>query len=509
MRSMFQLDLPNDSHAVAIAQAASLAAAEQVGLAPDKRLRLELAVEEIVLNAVHHAYPAGETGLIRVSAATEGAAFAVRIQDWGLPYDLAEVAPFSIDDPELRGLGLHLAWRSCDEAVFRNLGRDGKLFDLRFRLPPRAVPVGAEAAEPVPVKQPMPTGLEIRSFVPGDANGVARCAWLAYGFTKPDDHLYNPSELARLNREGLMASLIAAGPDGTIYGHACLDLQANARVPEFTDLVIAPAARGNPMLMSRMLEFGSKIAQERGYLGVSAGAVTAHTMSQRGALRFGGVPVGVHLASVSTQWELTGGAETQPVRQSEIVLYMPIAPGPARTIYCPRRHRVAVEAIYVALGEPVIVADAPAAVLPGTATELSIESGMLNWGHILIEVRSYGDDAMAAIAGFLRRFCMDGVATVLLQLPLSDPATEALADRFEQLGFSFSGIFPNAGGEGRDILTYQYLNNVAPDVAGERVAAACRPLYDYVLSERRRLDMDVYGILPAGDELSAKSRTAA
>ena len=478
MQAMFQLDVPNDGHAVAVAQAACLAAARQSGLAPEKTARLELAVEEVVQNAVDHAYPVGERGLIRVSAVLEGAVFAVRIQDWGLPYDPAEPGPFSIHDPNLAGLGLRLARRSCDEAVFRNLGRDGKLFDLRFRLPPRAVSVGEPLPEPALARQQALPPLEIRSFRPADASGVARCAWLAYGFSKPDEHLYNPAELARLNAEGLLASLVAVGPDGTIYGHGCLDPSANPLVPEFTDLVIAPVARRNPTLLSQMLDFASQMAWARGYRGVVANAVTAHTISQRGALRFGGVPVGVHLASVSAEWELNGATESPSGRQSEITIYMPGPPGSERVLYAPHRHRAVLEGIYAALSEPATFAQAPSASLPRVATELSIESGQLSWGHILIELRSYGQDALGSIAGFLRRFCMDGVASVLLQLPLADPLTATLAERFEELGFSFSGVFPNAGRDGQDILIYQYLNNVAPDVASERVAPACRSLYD-------------------------------
>ncbi|TCR68787.1 anti-sigma regulatory factor (Ser/Thr protein kinase) [Bosea sp. BK604] len=499
MHPMFQLDLPNDGHAVAIAQAASLAAADRLGLAAEKRARLELAVEEVVLNAVDHAYPAGEHGVIRVSAASEGAVFSLRIQDWGLPYDPAETGPFSIEDPNLAGLGLHLAWHSCDEAMFRNLGRDGKLFDLRFRLPPRPVPVEAPAAEPSAAKRQALPRLEIRPFAPSDANGVARCAWLAYGFTKPDEHLYNPAELARLNEERRLVSYVAAGPEGTIYGHGCLDPSVNALVPEFSDLVIAPVARANPTLLVQMLEFAARDARERGYLGVVANAVTAHTISQRGALRFRGVPTGAHLASVSPDWELAGAAEGTAGRQSEITIYMPGRPGPARILFSPQRHQDMLESIYTALGEPVTFAPPPPSrPLPAEPTQLSIESGLLSWGHILIELRSYGQDVLGSIAGFLRRFCMNGVASVLLQLPLADPATAMLAGRFEELGFSFSGVFPNAGREGRDILIYQYLNNVAPDTASERVAPACRPLYDYVLGERRRVDTEVYGVTSIG-----------
>ncbi|MGQ9371327.1 ATP-binding protein [Azospirillum sp. ST 5-10] len=503
MKSLFQLDLTDGKHAVAIAQAACLAAADRLGLAPEKRTRLELAVEEVVVNAVRHAYPDGGGGRVRVSAAVDGAVLSVRVQDWGLPFDFAETGSYSAGDPERRGLGLHLAWQCCDEAVFRNLGRDGKRFDLRFRLPPSTLAASEPAAPPAP---PPPAARQngdarpvIRPFVPGDATGVARCAWLTYGYTKPDDYLYDPPELARRNREGLLRSVVAEAPDGTIVAHASMDYSGNRHVPESTDVVVAPAARGNPLLLHRLLQLVHDTAKADGCLGLLGNAVTAHTVSQRGALRFGGVPIHVHLASVTTEWQVGPGAATGAARQSEVALYIPLRPGPARTAHVPERHRAVIQAILDAVAEPVAIAPAaaiapPAAVgLPDRPTELNIRGGLLTWGHVVVEVLSYGRDAVPAIAGLLRRFRADGVATVLLELPLGDPATATLADRFERLGFSLAGIFPNAAAPGGDVLLYQYLNNIVPDVAGERIAPACRPLYDHVVAERRRVDLEAFG----------------
>ncbi|MFD1624472.1 ATP-binding protein [Azospirillum griseum] len=497
MAELFQLDLPNREHAVAVAQAACLAAADRLGLAPEKRARLELVVEEVVVNSVHHAYPANELGVIRVSARVDGAVFSVQVQDWGLPFDPTEAVPYSVEDPDLRGLGLHLAWKSCDEAEFRNLGRQGKRFDLRFRLPGQPLTVLEAPEDIAPAadgKAARRSQIDLRPFRPVDAPGVARCAWLAYGYTKPDDHLYDPPELVRRNADGLMASVVALDESGTVVGHSCLDFSSLPHAPEATDLVVAPVARGNPILVQRLLQALNDIARERGCLGALANAVTAHTVSQRGALRFGGVPIHVHLASVSTEWELTPGSSGGgAVRQSEVAFYIPFHPGPPRTVYAPARHRDVIADILTATGEPVTLADPAAVAIPDQPTELTVESGLLAWGHVLMTVKVYGRDAVAVIAGFLRRFCADGVATVLLELPLGDPATAVMADSIERLGFSIAGVFPNAPEPGGDTLIYQYLNNVIPDLAGERIATACRPLYDHVVAERRRIDREVFG----------------
>ncbi len=336
--------------------------------------------------------------------------------------------------------------------------------------------------------------LNVRPFVPADASGVVRCAWLAYGFTRPDNRLYDPDGLIRLNASGSVAGLVAASADGSILGYACLDFAANRFVPEYTDLVIAPDARNNPLLLRRMLEFGRELAIARDCVGVVANAVTAHTISQRGALRFNGVPIGVHLGGVSTRWSLSGSGAQGDVRQSEIAIYMPGPHGAERVLYCPERHVALTRSIYDALNEPVRFADADEAAVPDKPTELSVEGGLRAWGHAVIDVERLGSDAEAAIASYLYVIRAEDIATVLLHLRLSDPAAPSLAGRFERMGFSFSGVFPNAGPAGADdLLIYQYLHGVETDLAGEKVVERCRALHDYVIAERHRVDAVVSG----------------
>ncbi|WBV44268.1 ATP-binding protein [Pseudoroseomonas cervicalis] len=492
MRDLFQLDLPAQPHAIAVARAAAGSLAEALALPEAKRDRLELAVEEAVANAVHHAYPPGHDGLLRVSATAEAGALVLRVQDWGLPYQPATPEPGEAG--EGGGLGLLLAFRMADEASYRALGRDGKRFEFRFRLPAAApLPPPPELAESAPPRRAR-GALTMRRFRPEDAPGIARCAWLAYGYTRPDDGLYDVEGLIRRNAAGEMASGVAVAEDGSIVGHISLDFSAGPHVPEATDMVVAPEWRSHPLLLARLLDFGQAETAAMGCRGWLVHAVSAHTVSQRGALRYGAVPVNVHLASVSTDWAIDDSLAGSGARQSEVALYRGFHPGAPRTLHAPPRHRAVLEDIYAALAEPVTFADgAPPA---SGRTRLHVSQEYALWGHVVLEVEEYGADAVEAVAGFLRGFCLQGAATVLLELPLADPATAALAEGFEALGFSLCGILPHAGEGDADLLLYQYLNNVVPETGSERIATACRPLYDYVLAERRRIDLAVFGAHP-------------
>lgn len=501
MRDLFQLDLPAQSHAVAVARAAAAALAEALALPEAKRGRLELAVEEAVANAVNHAYPDGRDGRLRVSAAEEAGALVLGVQDWGLPYQPAIPAPGEAG--EGGGLGLLLAFRMADEARYRPLGREGKRFEFRFRLPAAApLPPPPELAAPAAPPRRNRAPVTVRRFRPEDAPGIARCAWLAYGYTRPDDGLYDVEGLVRRNAEGEMASVVAVSEDGSIVGHICFDFSGNRQVPEATDAVVPPEWQGHPVLLAHLLDFGQAEAETMGCRGWLVHAVSAHTVSQRGALRYGAVPINVHLASVSTDWAIDESLAGSGARQSEVALYRGFRPGPPRTLHAPPRHRAVLERLYTALAEPVRFADTVPPSPETGRTRLHVSQEYAQWGHVVLEVEAYGADAVEAVAGFLRGFCLQGAATVLLELPLADPATAALAERFEALGFSFCGILPHAGEADADLLFYQYLNNVVPEIASERIAAACRPLYDYVLAERRRVDRAVFGT-PSGPEPGA------
>ncbi|WP_159998344.1 GNAT family N-acetyltransferase, partial [Roseomonas sp. 18066] len=380
------------------------------------------------------------------------------------------------------GLGLLLAFRMADEARYRALGREGKVFEFCFRLPAAPLP-DMPAQEPAPGRAR--GAFTIRPFRDADAAGIARCAWLAYGYTRPDNALYDMAGLVRRHAEGLTQSLVAEAEDGSIIGHGCLDFAGSPEVPECTDLVVLPEWRGHPLLLARLLDAGQALAAARGCRGWTVQAVTAHTVSQRGALRYGGVPVQVQLASVSTDWAIGAAPAGGGARQSEVLFYRGFRPGPARVLHAPPRHAAMVAGIYAALAEPVRLA--PGALARGE-TRLAVSKDQAEWGAVALTVEEYGADAVAAVAGFLRAFCLEGVATALLRLPLADPATAGLGEAFEALGFSVCGVLPHA-----DLLLYQYLNNVVPETASEKIALPCRPLYDHVLAERRRVDRAVFG----------------
>jgi anti-sigma regulatory factor (Ser/Thr protein kinase) len=96
---------------------------EQLGVAPARRLEIELVLEELLTNIIHYAYPGGR-GEVEVSYFLEGGLkFCLALRDWGRGFNPLEAAsPDLAPDLEQRplgGLGLYLARQIADKIDYQ------------------------------------------------------------------------------------------------------------------------------------------------------------------------------------------------------------------------------------------------------------------------------------------------------------------------------------------------------------------------------------------------------
>lgn len=71
-------------------------AAKAAGLSEEQLWKLELVFEEVVVNVIRYAYPAGAPDTVSVGYAVNENHFAVQVRDSGKPFD-----PIAGDDPDL------------------------------------------------------------------------------------------------------------------------------------------------------------------------------------------------------------------------------------------------------------------------------------------------------------------------------------------------------------------------------------------------------------------------
>ena len=121
-------------HVPALVLAAGEAAA-RAGLAPERALHLELAVEEAAVNICTHAYH-GAPGPLRLRVLAAGEDVRVELTDEGPAYSPLEEAPPDLSaglaERPIGGLGVHLMRQVTDELHYERRG-ERNILTLIFR----------------------------------------------------------------------------------------------------------------------------------------------------------------------------------------------------------------------------------------------------------------------------------------------------------------------------------------------------------------------------------------
>lgn len=106
--------------------ASAMEAAESGRLEHEKLYKIELALEEALVNIINHAY-GGMEGDIRLTCGTDDRGwFVIEIADRGRPFDATTMPPPELEsDIETRkvgGLGIHFIRNLMDEVSYRREG---------------------------------------------------------------------------------------------------------------------------------------------------------------------------------------------------------------------------------------------------------------------------------------------------------------------------------------------------------------------------------------------------
>lgn len=98
---------------------------EESGLDMSTTMRLNLAIEEAVVNVIDYAYPPGTPGDVSVEAASGSDFITFVIRDNGVPFDptaKGEVdTTLSVEERPIGGLGIHLVRQIMDDINYKRL----------------------------------------------------------------------------------------------------------------------------------------------------------------------------------------------------------------------------------------------------------------------------------------------------------------------------------------------------------------------------------------------------
>ena len=241
-----------------------------------------------------------------------------------------------------------------------------------------------------------------------------------------------------------------------------------------------PAARGHHLFTAakrHLLDW----ARGDGMAGMYSEATAAHPYSERALVESGGHETGFLLGWIPDS--VSNDAVQGPARrQSAALFYTKTNDGHERPVYAPPRHREIVARTIEICDLRGEIAELPADVElpPQTALETEVRA---DHGLAVLTVTRPGADLGDAVAAERERLFAAGLAAIYLDLPLEDPATALVAEHLEDLGVSYSGVFPNSMADG-DVLRMQSLNGVTVTAGDVAVASDHgRELLEYVLAD--------------------------
>ena len=450
----------------------------RLGLGSVEATALGQAVERVAVNVIQHAFDPGENGSFEVVLRRRPGAVVASVEDLGLPFDFRPLGegPGSV-------LG-HLAEKGLiDSAHFANLGVHGNRVEIVKRLPSRAAgKVEAATRSDVPAAAPHDTPLVLRLMTPDDGEAVARCTYRTYGYTAPDEKLYDPDHLRELLQSGLYEACVGVTADGEVVSFLDLELdRPDAVAGNAGEAMVDPRFRGHA-LFEKMKQFFKDRAAARGLLGIYAEAVTVHPYSQKGEIAVGAHETGVHLADEAPRVvfkDIEAGAA--PKRTATVLYYLKVNENPPRVVYPPSRHRDVIARIYERGGFRRELRD------PGGSSDMPASARIKvdvfpDWSEASLAVTLYGRDLPALVGARLRELCMRRIDWIGLDLPLGEPGAALLCPALEALGFFFAGVIPELSGG--DVLRLQYLNEIDPDLEPHIASDFGRELFRYVVAAR-------------------------
>ena len=418
------------------AGAAVCACALRHGFEAERATRLQVVVEELIVESRMRETATGTTGDVSVDVAFDGISLDVDVVDHRLP--LRPEHARHLPSRRLLALGfvdhLHIGFRGAtgNVATCRLSMASSQPDDL----------IHAEILDPDAPDAPAveQTAIAVRPMTPADADGLVRCVFRCYGYTYPNPSMYQARAIRRQLESGSMISVVAVAPSGAVVGHvACTFDRPGDVIPEAGKMIVDPRYRGHH-LAERLSLTRQEIAAERAIPGMWSETVTNHPASQRLAIERGGVEVGLLIDSCPQNIAMVGMPHQDTLRHSFLAIFTPTGPLPAATITVPDYAADHVATLAGRLGIPREIRTE--SVEPAKARSRLHSSASALAGSVEIRVQVIGRDIAEQLTAALDEYLAMAPAAMHLHLPATDPAAAWAAAELQRIGFAWCAWTP-------------------------------------------------------------------
>jgi len=308
-------------------------------------------VEELIHNAVTHAYK-GEHGYIEIALHPFKTGLRIDIHDWGIP--MSHKKHTSVPLEKDTSSGFKRIYDRVDTFEYYNLGKEGKKFVIiKYASHPwlkqtylsiqEALHFEKEEEEVVDPNLP----ITIREFAEGDEEGVAYLIYKNYGHSYIKDLFYYPQKI--LEFHGKKFYSVVAQCNSRIIGHFAFILVPESTIAEIGIVVVDPLFKGRG-IMNRMIELILKKAEDIGLDAVFGEAIMYHTFSQKSNLSHGFSESALILGKTPVDITIESNELTKKYKRGAVLIGYHFFHKTLKSLYLPKVYSDQIGKTYVNAG---------------------------------------------------------------------------------------------------------------------------------------------------------------
>lgn len=348
MHESIVLKIPSDIQCMKMVKDVIRDTCETLPLTQNDTQALLGSVEELVHNAITHAYK-DEHGYIEISLHPFKTGLRIDVHDWGIPMSYKKHKSVPIEKEA--SAGFNRIYDLMDVFEYHNLGKEGKKFviikyasyPLHTQKDLTALSSPTSAKEKTEVTDPK-TVVTIREFKEGDEEGIAHLIYKNYGYSYIKDLFYYPQKILEFHSKKFYS--VVAEADGRVIGHFAFVMVPKSTVAEIGIVVVDPLFQGKG-IMNRMLELILKKAEDIGLDAVFGEAIMYHTYSQKSNLRHGFSESAMMLGKTPADITLESNELTKKYKRGSVLVGYRFFHKNTKSLYLPKVYKEQIKLTYL------------------------------------------------------------------------------------------------------------------------------------------------------------------
>jgi len=263
---------------------------------------LGVALQELVENIINHAYEKEYDIALKVTFHIASCQIQIDVEDTGIPFDFSRYLSEPIDHSGEHRKGFYRIYDLVERFYFTPMPNEGKRFSLVQSFD-RCFDIKVnKAIEEQINKEKVLQALQVRSFVRGDGDGIAKLIYRNYNYTYYKNLFYEPQEVRRVNESGDVHSIVAVY-NQQIIGHFALVRAQFSNIAEIAVATVDPRFK-KMGIMNKMFDYLIQKAQALGFQAIFGEAIMLHPYSQKANLSHGMTESAIALGEVPAHLEI-------------------------------------------------------------------------------------------------------------------------------------------------------------------------------------------------------------